>query len=282
LTEHIAKVLTIGASAQEALKVFRTFDAEDPDLISTGLPPLDDVIGGLFPGTSLVIAGGTGVGKSSTMLAQAFVAASRGANPGIVSLEDGADVLGSRSLALLSGVDSLRIRTKRLSDREKTALADAERRLQRIKLQVSYPIGRGLAGCLEAVEALGKAGCRLIFIDYLQKIRSGKDDRRNEVGQAFTAIQQKCAEHGAASVIISQVSRPQEGARPLTIYSLKESGDIENESRVIVLLERAAGARVLRAKLAKCTFGGEGLTFTLERDASGMLSFTTENQEEGF
>lgn len=276
-------VNTIGVSAQEALKVFHTFDDQEPDLIPTGLPPIDQALGGLFPGTSLVVAGKTGVGKSSTMLAQAMQAAKNPkAKPGIVSLEDGPDVLGSRALSMLSGVDSLKIRTKRLSPDEKRRLQEAERNLSRIPLKVCYPIGGGIKGAVAAVERLGQEGCRLIFVDYLQKIRDGKEDRRNEVGYAFTMLQQAAAQSNAACVFISQVSRPQDATKQLTIHSLKESGDIENEARLIVLLDRPVGARVIRARLEKSTFGAEGLTFSMERDRSGMLTFAVDREAEEF
>lgn len=274
------RVISIGASAQEAIKSFHTFDDVAPDLIATGLAPLDRKIGGLFPGTSLVLAGKTGVGKSSLMLAQAFTAAQAKTRVGIISLEDTPDVIGSRSIALLSGVDSLAIRTKRLTDADKRAIMTAEQRLQQIKIETCYPIGQGVSGVLKAVESLGKVGCRLIFIDYLQKIRGNKDDRRNEVGQAFTTIQGACYDANAAAVFISQVSRPIDQSRPLTIHSIKESGDVENEARVIVLVEKQEGSPNLVARVAKSTFGGEGLSWSFHRDASGTLREVTTKYEE--
>lgn len=274
------RVISIGASAQEATLSFHTFDDQEPDLISTGFPPLDRKIGGLFPGTSMVLAGKTGVGKSSLMLTQAFTAANSGTRVGVISLEDTPDVLGSRSIAALSGVDSLAIRTKRLSPTDKRRIMEAEEKLLATAIDTCYPIGLGVPGVVAAVEKLGKNGCRLIFIDYLQKIRGGVEDRRNEIGQAFSAVQAACYNAKAAAVFVSQVSRPIDHNRALTIHSIKESGDVENEARVIVLVEREEASPRLTARVAKCTFGGEGLTWSLQRDPSGTLREVTGNYGE--
>jgi len=133
--------------------------------------------------------------------------------------------------------------------------------------------------CAE-IKELTDAGCKMIWVDYLQKVRGhGKGDRRNEVAETFTRIQEAIAEGGAAGMLVSQFRRPgvdlKTGkARPVGIHHLKESGDLENEARIIVLAEQQdspdMGQRI-RFKLAKSTYGGQYIKWDMVRDPSGTL-----------
>ena len=66
------EVWSLGGSAKEAIRRFRTFEEGEPDLIPLGIPPVDRAIGGLFPGSCGVLGMATGVGKSSLMLSSAL------------------------------------------------------------------------------------------------------------------------------------------------------------------------------------------------------------------
>ncbi len=264
-------ILSIAQSADEAIKVFRTFQEGTPDLIPTGFPQLDERIGGLFPGTTMVIGGDTGVGKSTILLYASQNVAAQKISTGIISLEDTPDVFGSRALSYFSGIDSLKIRTKRLTDKDKKALLAAQDALRKIPLHVAYSIGASSEGVCEAMRELKQKNVRLVFVDYLQKMRNVKIDRRGDVAANLSHIQTCASELGMAVIFTSQVSRGLDPSKRLTIHRLKDSGDIENEARVILLLDRDEDSDILNARLAKCTFGGEGLTFGFARDKSGIL-----------
>lgn len=264
-------VQSIYHSSVEATDIFHTFKDGTPNLIPTGFPQLDERIGGLFAGTTMVVAGKTGVGKSTLLLYASQNAAERKVSTGIVSLEDTPDVFGARALSYASGVDSLKIRTKRLTQADIRKLTFAQDSLRKIPLHVSYSIGATAEGVCEALTELHTKGVKLAFVDYLQKMRNTKIDRRNDVASNLSVIQTRASELGMAVIFISQVSRPLDPTRPLSIHNLKDSGDIENEARVILLLDRDDQSEVLTARLAKCTFGGEGLTFGFTRNAAGIL-----------
>lgn len=262
-------ILGLRESAEEATKLFRTFEAGKPDLIPTGMRAIDGVLGGLFPGVVGILAAATGAGKSSLMLAAAL------ASPtpvGIVSLEDTPDVIGGRALAWASGVDSLKLRTKDLSPADYKALKSALPKLASTQVKVAYEIGASLERVRETIRSLAESGCRLIWVDYIQKIRGVREDRRNEISTAFGGIQAECAAVGAAAFVVSQFSRQPDPSREPQIYWLKESGDLENEARLIVLSHKDAdNPELFHSRLAKSTVGGEGLRFVMRRDASGTL-----------
>ncbi len=276
----MGRVLTLGESAAEAVEVYGTFRPGKPDLVPTGITAVDRAIGGMSPGSAGILAAATGVGKSSVLLVAANNVAKAGYQAGIISLEDPPDVFGSRALALYSGVNSLAIRRKNLTEGDKKRIATALQSLATCPLRISFEIGSGLPKVLAAVESAAKSGVRIIYVDYIQKIRGVTDDRRNEVATAFTQIQGAAAEHRVAVLFVSQFSRQPDPTKPPQIWWLKESGDLENEARLIVLMHRNRDGR-LEGRIAKSTVGGEGTTFTLERDKSGTLREVVEVDDFG-
>lgn len=256
----------------EAVTTFRLDRDGLPELVPLGLRPLDEELGGLGPGACGILAAATGVGKSSAMLA-AMLGSS--VKTGAVSLEDGPDVVGTRLLSAITGIDSLRIRRKALTKKE---LADIKKAAKSNKLNhmyFSYPIAGSIEQVEEAIGELCAEGCRMIWVDYLQEIRGhGKNDRRNEVSEAMTRCHRVAAAGNAALMAVSQFRRLGDGEKVPQIYHLKESGDLENKARVIVLAHRQlspdAGDRV-RFRLAKSTYGGEYVRFDMVRDESGTL-----------
>ena len=261
----------IGQSAREATKIFRTFEDGVPNLIPTGLPGVDRAMGGLFPGSAAILAASQGSGKSSTALAALFAVSDR--EPvGYISLEDTEDVVGSRAISVVSGINSLDLRRKvGLTDDVKASIEAAQAMLDKRPIHIAYAIGAGVERVTDHIRELGAIGCRMVYVDYIQKIRDQGGDRRNAISGAFSAMQAAAADSGCALVVISQFRRTgkQDGAIP-QISWLKESGDLENEARLIILMYRDSH-NIIRARIAKSTFGGEGTTFQMVRDESGTL-----------
>jgi replicative DNA helicase len=264
------KTYSLGDSAGVASKFFHLFDEGRPDLIQLGLPPVDNAIGGMFPGSCGILAAGTGVGKSSIVLTSALTTPSR---VGIISTEDTPDVFGTRILSLVSGVDSLKMRRKCFSPAEAKAVSRAYETLRQDSgVRVAYPIGGGLEAVRDATRSLAAEGCKLVWLDYIQKVRGNSDDRRNEVSTIYTKFQEECYLNGCVGMVVSQFRRLEDPTRQPQIYHLKESGDLENEARLIILAHRDKDdLNVVNFRIAKCTFGGENVRFQYRRNQSGSL-----------
>lgn len=265
------KVYDVEKTVEEAVQTFYLDRKGRPELFPLGFPTLDNELGGLGPRSCGIMAAATGVGKSSAMLSGMIGSPIK---VGCVSVEDGPDVVGTRLLSALTGIDSLRIRRKQLSEQELSSLrkAAADQRLD--NLFFSYPTAGTIDDIEEAVEALTAQGCKMVWLDYLQKVRGHRDDRRHEVAETFTRFQRAVAKGGAAGMAISQFRRFGAEERVPQIYHLKESGDLENEARVILLGHRYTDAnQVSRVqwRLAKSTYGGEWLRWEMVRDAGGTL-----------
>lgn len=270
------------SSAQSATAIFRTFEEGEPDLIDIGLAPVTRTIGGIFGGNLVGIAAGQNVGKSSMLLAMATTSRDPG---GIVSMEDGKDVWGARLLARYSDVPPTKIRMKDLSDEDKDAISDALGTMKALDNRgpwISYKVGGSVDDIEKAVDELAEAGCRWIALDYLQKPRghAGAGDRRTEVGVTMNRFHKACADRDIVPVVMSQIVRLKEGQEPFPGH-MKESGDIENECRLIIMLWRDSADRsIVRGKVAKSSFGGGGLRFAFKYTPAEYLVEVTDEEEE--
>ncbi len=266
------RLRSLGELAKVATTTLKTFQDGKPDLIQTGIRPFDKRIGGLFPGHCGVLALATGVGKTSTILAACLQTPDKVA---IISTEDTEDTLGAKLLADLSGVDSLAIRTKRLTTKDVQALRSAQDELQDVANvhAVCHP-GATLEAILAYVDEAAEAGCRLVYLDYLQKVRGVRPDRANEVAQVYTSFQERCFRHNMACFVASQFNRQcPPNVRPKR-YFLKETGDIENEARYIIFGWRDPDdTALIHYVLDKSMLGGEELQWSMRRDASGTLRY---------
>lgn len=273
----INRVKNLAEIAESAVKILRTFDDEDPDLIKTGLGPIDETIGGLFPGQGGILGLANGVGKSMTILNAMLQSDTP---QGAIFVEDTDDVMGTRCISHQSGVNSLAIRRKDLTDMDKEAIQAAINKLRYKKAYAVCHPGASIETIEEYVEDLAKRGCRLIWLDYIQKVRGIRQDRNNEVAEAYTRFQRACFHHECAFMVASQFSRQVDPTKRPRRSWLKESGDLENEARVIVLGWRDEGNdQVVHYVLDKSTVGGEGLHWAVERDTSGILRPITKGDD---
>lgn len=264
-------ILTTKETIHEAVDTFRLDRDGYPELVPLGLSPIDDELGGLGPGAMGVLAAATGVGKSSTMLSAMLGST---VPVGCISVEDGPDVVGTRLLSAITGINSLRIRRKDLTAAELTKIGKAATSNKLDHMYFAYPTGGRIALVEDAIEKMTEAGCKLVWIDYLQEIHAhGRADRRMEINEVMSRIHEKAGLAGCAVMMLSQFRRLSDGEKVPQIYHLKESGDIENKARIIVLAHKVAEAddTRIRYRLAKSTYGGEHVCFDMVRDKSGTL-----------
>jgi replicative DNA helicase len=272
----VTQLFSLADSVRETEKLFRTFDdGEMPELVPTGIKAIDSVIGGVGEGTFGCVGAGPGVGKSSIVLSALDCLQKQGVKGGYQSNEDGPDVVGSRVLARYSGVNSLAIRKKSFTEDEYNDLLDARVRLDKMAAKessflTSYAVSGSLTQTVEGVHALGEAGCKIIYMDYLQKIHGRSGDRRYDIGQCLNELHGAAAKHGASLIMLSQISRQANPGKMPGRFALKESGDIENEARMILMLCKDGNDGVL-GNLDKSSFGGEGTKCAWERRSCGPL-----------
>lgn len=272
--------------AAEATRIFSTFTEGRPDTVDIGIEAVRQNIGGFFQGNTIVIGAAQNVGKTSFIQMMLTSSEHKG---GVASGEDGADVWGSRVIAQYTGVKPSALRRKDISPAERDRIEEAMQKLRErsekgLLPEVEVCIGASPEALREAAKRLSDKGCKYAVLDYLQKFKGHHSERRIEVSNTLSNWHAVCNEYGMVPVATSQVVRMPSTTEP-NYWNLKESGDIENEARVIILLwrdkldEMDDANLVLRGKVAKSSFGGGGLRFAyMFSESEQLVPFVREEE----
>jgi replicative DNA helicase len=215
-----------------------------PGGLSTGLPSIDEQIGGLEPGSLIVLGGRPGMGKSAFGWQSAIAAARQGAGVLAISLEMSATELGRRALSAISGVPVWRLKRGRHTDGTERLLV-ARRELRGLPLSIEDGAGltAGMIG-VKARAAKRRHGLGLVVIDHLHIVRAEDVDVRQgatwAVGRISGAMKRLAKECGCPVVLLAQLNRAveaREEKRPV-LSDLRQTGDIEQDADIVAFLYR--------------------------------------------
>jgi replicative DNA helicase len=212
--------------------------------VPTGFVELDDVTNGLHPGQMVVIAARPGVGKSTLGLDFLRSCSIKNRMSSVIfSLEMSKSEIVMRLLSAEAKIKLTDMRSGRMSDDDWTRLA---RRMSEIS---EAPLFIDDSPNLMMMEIRAKArrlkqkhDLRLIVIDYLQLMTSGKkvESRQQEVSEFSRQIKLLAKELEVPVVAMSQLNRGPEqrtDKKPM-LADLRESGSIEQDSDMVILLHR--------------------------------------------
>ena len=214
----------------------------DQTRILTPWCELDQVIGGLFPGLMYVIGGMAGDGKSTVALNIAAQAADAKHAVVVFSKEmPTVDVTG-RLVARGAEINLAAINARRLNDLDRQRVRHYRERTAHYRLRVNAdPVS--ITGVKQMARALRhRDHLDLLVVDYLQLMTGEKAgrSREEEVGRISTDLKNLAMELGIPVVVPAQLNRgpaARADKRPM-ISDLRESGRIEQDSDVVVLLWR--------------------------------------------
>ena len=212
--------------------------------VMTGFKELDILTNGLHPSNMIVVAARPAMGKSTLGLDIARQAAILDkATTVIFSLEMSRSEITMRMLSAEARVPLNSIRSGQLSDEDWSRLA---RRMGEIS---EAPLFIDDSPNLSMMEIRAKArrlkqrhDLKLIIIDYLQLMTSGKrvENRQQEVSEFSRQLKLLAKELEIPVIAISQLNRSPEqrsDKRPM-LSDLRESGSIEQDADVVILLHR--------------------------------------------
>lgn len=220
--------------------------AEDPG-IPIGWADLRSFIPSLKPGQLVTIGARPGVGKSVVMANLAYHVAVEHKIPTFLgSLEMSRDELMLRMFSRSGKVD-----LGRLMDPDQLTADDWERlhKAQQILVDAQTLIidddpSMGVAYIRSRLRTMRRKGIQpgLVIVDYLQLMQSGKstESRQVEVSQFSRSLKVLAKEFAVPVVVGSQLNRAVEHRstkRPMA-SDLRESGAVEQDSDVIILLHR--------------------------------------------
>lgn len=194
---------------------------------------LNTVVNGLQPGQMMVVAAYTGRGKTSFGLQIGLHVTKQMKTAVYWTLEMSPEMLFRRAVNQIIG------KTIRGAADE----AERARQAQAVEWLSDHPIyfdstSRTIPAFVAGLRQVqAKADVGLVIVDYLQLIRlAGRAESRvREVGENSRSLKLSAMDAEVPFLVLSQFRRPN-GNEPATIHSLKESGDIENDADVILLI----------------------------------------------
>ena len=222
-----------------------------------GIAALDDLTGGARAKELIIVGARPGMGKTAFAGHLALSAAKAGHAVAFFSMEMAAGAVTLRLIAAQAFARGASVayeaaRRGALSAAEAAALVEAEADLRALPLYVHE--GRTLtpAGLFLAARRMQRrlsergAPLGLVIVDHLQKIRPERDCRGNKVAEMTEisdALQKMAGALCVPVVALSQLNRAVEtrgGERRPEISDLRESGAIEQDADVVILLYREA------------------------------------------
>jgi replicative DNA helicase len=211
--------------------------------VPTGIRDLDDLTRGLHPGQLVIIAARPGVGKTALGLGAALHAAIRADVPtAMFSLEMSTSELVDRALSHETRVPLNRIRSGQLTDDDWTRIGTRSGRIADAPLFIDDSAVTAAEIIAKARRMRAQNGLGLVIVDYLQLMTSGKrvESRQVEVAEFSRSLKLLAKDLGVPVVALSQLNRNSEmraEKRP-HLSDLRESGAIEQDSDVVLLLHR--------------------------------------------
>jgi replicative DNA helicase len=244
VTEDFLPLSEIMPGALDEIEAIGLRDRRTVSGVPTGFADLDALTDGLHPGQMVVVAGRPALGKSTIGLDFARSAAIKnGLATAMFSLEMSRNEVTMRLLSAEARVPLQAMRTGQLAEDDWTRLA---RRMAEV---VDAPLFIDDSPNMSMMEIRAKCrrlkqrhDLRLVIVDYLQLMTSPRrvENRQQEVSEMSRSLKLLAKEINVPVVAISQLNRGPEqrnDKRPL-LSDLRESGAIEMDSDVVILLHR--------------------------------------------
>lgn len=222
-----------------------------------GLPPLDSELF-VQPGDFVVIGGRPSAGKTLLALQLACTMAQT-QRVGFVSLETSKEKLTERALSHQSGVPLWKIKKpQNLTDEDTEKLTRAADAFSKLDLEIVDKDNR----TVQQIRAMAlNRRWQVVFVDYLQIVGGTGKTPYEKVTAVSRSLQELAKTTGVLVVALAQLSRAgsQETGAPPTLESFRESGQVEQDADVAMLLylenpHDKGGNRIL--KVAKNKEGG--------------------------
>lgn len=261
----VSTVSWIGDGTQ---RVFEAWRGEVSSATPTQWDLLNGFIGGLRPGAFYVIGARPASGKTTVGLNLAAHYAGLGQSVGFVSLEMTADELLQRLYAAEATVHLSGLLDGKLSASAWEAVGAVQEKITSMPLSV-YDSAGSLAQVLSYARTLHRRGdLGLLVVDYLQLMKGDgrAESRQVEVSEFSRSLKLLAKELRIPVIALSQLNRESAGRKSgePKISDLRESGSLEQDADVVLLLHRDQDRSPLKLKVivAKNRHGRQG-DFTL-------------------
>lgn len=209
--------------------------------LSTGLKALDNLLDGLRPGELIVVGGRPSMGKSCVGELIARRAAKDRKAVRVQSYEMPASDLLTRSAAAEQSIPLEAIRKATMDEDQYNAFTafvgcSADWNMV-IDEDTSATVDRV---AMRARNQRRRSGLDLLVVDHLHLIPVRGDNRAQALGDVSAALKRLARELGIPVVLLAQLNREtaKGGGRRPTLSDLRDSGAIEQDADVVVLIHR--------------------------------------------
>jgi len=270
LTELIEPCRSSLLSAEELARVTKERIAEERERGGATLVPhmpwLKGVLdGGFRAGQLIIIAARPSVGKTTLAVNVCYHAAKKDRKSVIYSLEMGADQLGRKLAAIDTGVDLSKFASGVDSKEDRDKLDQGLRNVSALDIWTDDNPAHSITTIRSSAKVLNRRhGLDAVVVDYVGLLRP--EDRRMPREQQVAAISRTCKlmakELDVVVFLVCQLNREVERTRGEPgMHNLRESGAIEQDADVVLLLHRDIGGEdpeEVALIVAKNRFGRSG------------------------
>ena len=242
----------------KAIKLIENFQNRKGHLqgLSTGFHRLDELTAGWKAGEMIVLAARPGMGKTALALTFARHALDQRYDEATDAWKKPGHAVGMFSLEMTNEQLMLRLLASYGSESLQTIRSGKldEHAMQKLRMVAGdmreWPLYLDDSSFLTINQLRGKARrmkdrhkIEMLVIDYLQLLRSesaqAKDNRQNEVAEISRGIKALAKELEIPIIILAQLNRKsEEGKTEPALHNLRESGAIEQDADVVMLLHR--------------------------------------------
>lgn len=218
--------------------------------LKTGWPDLDSILGGIKAGQLVLIAARPSIGKSAMAMQLVDHVTKAGTAAGVISLEMTAREMIDRLVAIDSGVNMFRLRTyagtDAVSEGMTRAATEAFARLHHRKLYLQDSSTGELADVLHHARRMRhEARIELLIVDHIHLMTGNGENRNQEISRISRGLKLLAKELGIPVVALAQLNRQVElrADNIPMLADLRDSGSLEQDADVVVLLHRETVAR---------------------------------------
>src|SRR5688500_1373406 len=224
-------------------EVFEMIENRGQRGIETGFFELDDMMNGLQNGEMVIVAARPSMGKTAiAMNIIEHIAADSLMPCAVFSLEMSKQQLAQRMLCSRGQIDAHKLRKGMLQSHEYAHLANVVGELAKAPIWVDDSPGLTILALRATARRLKlQHDIKCIMIDYMQLMDNpGVESRQQQISEISRGVKAVARELNIPVICLSQLNRASEGRdghRP-RMSDLRESGSIEQDAYVIMLLHR--------------------------------------------
>ena len=219
-------------------KTFKQITEENRNALATGFQDLDILLSGVEKGNLITIGARPAMGKTAFILSIMSNLLKQNKKCLLFSLEMSTSQIIKRLIAILGEIGLITMNHNKLLDDSQKS------KIEYILTAISY-LNLTICDDIYTIEGIrnkiAEERPEYVFIDYLQLMETPRKKQRSEaITNIMLDLKQIAKENNCIIFISSQLSRALESRcdkRPM-LSDLRESGDIENISDVVLLIYR--------------------------------------------